>query len=124
MRETYAVQLVRVVASSRAKIRRKPAIERLADRLKAERVEWRLRSAPLWRLSRDAGFLRRTRRFPTEAEALLFRDFVQQLSVIRGVPVDVDVKGVRVEVVLHGEKTHRGWSPLNNKQLDFAVALS
>ena len=124
MSEMYAVQLVRVLASPRSKMRRKPAIERLADRLKAERVEFRLRSAPLWRLSRDAGFLRRTRKFPTEAEALLYRDFVQQLSITRGVPVDVDVKGVRVEVVLHGEKTRRGWTPLTNKQLDFAVALS
>lgn len=124
MRELFAVQMERVALAFRSKVRRKPQVERVQDRLKAERVEGRLRSAPLWRLSRDGGFLRRTRRFPTPAEALLYRDFVQTLSQSRGIPVGLKLRGSRVEVVLHGEKTRRGWAPLSDEQLDFAVALS
>ena len=124
MRELLAVQMVRVMSVFKPKVRRKPRPERVAERLKAERVEGRLRSAPLWRLSVDGGFLRRTRRFPTPEEALLYTSFVEALSKSRGVPVSLNLKGSRVEVVLHGERTRRGWAPLSNEQLDFAVALS
>ena len=33
-------------------------------------------------------------------------------------------KGKRVVVVLHGEKTRRGWGPLTDAQLDIAAVLS
>lgn len=124
MRECLVVEKPRVVAVAKPKVRRKPGVERVAARLKAERVEGRLRSAPLWRLSQDGGYLRRTRRFPTPEEAVLYRDFVEALSKSRGVPVSLDLKEKRVEVVLHGERIRRGWAPLTNEQLDFAVALS
>ncbi|HEX6900748.1 MAG TPA: hypothetical protein VF789_13565 [Thermoanaerobaculia bacterium] len=124
MRELYVVKVSRAVPSFKSKVRRKSPVERVLERLKAERVEDRLRSAPLWRLSRVSGFLRRTRSFPTPEEAALYRDFVESLSKSRGVPVRLKVKGRRVEVVLHGEKTRRGWTPLTDEQLDFAVALS
>lgn len=124
MRELYVVKVSEAVPSFQSKARRKPTVERILERLKAERVEDRLRSAPLWRLSRGSGFLRRTRSFPTPEEAALYRDFVESLSKTRGVPVRLKLKGRRVEVVLHGEKTRRGWTPLTDEQLDFAVALS
>jgi pterin-4a-carbinolamine dehydratase len=123
MRESYVVRVVKVLMAQ-SKLRRKPAPERILDRLKAERVEGRLRAVPAWRVSRDGGFLRRTRRFPTVEEALVYTHFVESLSRTRGIPVIVTPKGKRVVVVLHGEKTRRGWGPLTDAQLDIAAVLS
>ncbi|HEY9422114.1 MAG TPA: hypothetical protein VIW92_11925 [Thermoanaerobaculia bacterium] len=116
----YVVQIVDVV---RPKIRRKPDIERVLDKLKAERVEQKLREIESWLISSD-GTLVREKRFAGPVEAVLYLGFVQTLASFLRVRVDAFRKGPKVMLHLHGGKRSHGYAPINDEQLRLAVLLS
>lgn len=120
MSTQYVVQVVDVV---RPKVRRRPDIERILDRLKAERVELRMRDTESWLIAAD-GSLLREKRFSNLVEATLYQGFVQTLALCRGIPVDVFRKRSRVLLHLHGGKTQNGYAPVSDDQLSLAALLS
>jgi pterin-4a-carbinolamine dehydratase len=116
----YVVQVVDVV---RPKIRRRPDIERALDKLKAERVEQKLREIESWLVSAD-GTLVREKRFANPVEAVLYLGFIQTLAAFLRIPVAVFRCRSRVMVHLHGGKTNDGYAPISDEQLRLAVLLS
>jgi hypothetical protein len=120
MKAQYVVQAVGVVYP---KIRRRPDIDRAVDRLKAERVEQKMREIESWVVSGD-GTLAREKRFSSPVGAVLYLGFVQTLAAFLKVPVDAFRKRSRVMVHLHGGKTPRGYAPMSDDQLRLAALLS
>jgi pterin-4a-carbinolamine dehydratase len=89
------------------------------EKLKAERVQEKLRSMPGWRLALEGKALSRVREFPDSEVASAFATFAGAFTVRMKQPADVTLSGSRVLVVLHA----RNRSGLSNAVLDFARSL-
>lgn len=120
MNAQYVVQVVDVV---RPKIRRRPDIDRILEKLKAERVELRMGAVESWLIAAD-GSLLREKRFSNPVEATLYQGYVQTLALSRRIPMDVFRKRSRVLLHLHGGKTQQGYAPASDDQLHLAALLS
>ena len=89
------------------------------EKLKAERVQEKLRSMPGWRLAGEGKALSRIREFPDSEVASAFATFTGAFTSRMKQPADVTLSGSRVLVVLHAKSR----SGLSNAVLDFARSL-
>jgi hypothetical protein len=105
-------------------MRRKPIIERsrLETRLKAERVEERMRVMPGW--EKKGGLLDRARMFPTLEAASLYGIYVLWLAGKAGISgVGVDLAEDGVLVTLRARRRKGGQAEFTEGLLDFAELL-
>lgn len=104
-------------------IRRRPIIERsrLEMRLKAERVEERLRVLPGW--ERKGGLIDRARMFPSMEAASLYGIYVLWLAGKAGMTVGVDLAEDGVLVTLRARRRKGGQYEFTEGQFDFAELL-
>jgi hypothetical protein len=104
-------------------IRKKPIIERsrLETRLKAERVEERMRVMPGW--ERRGGIIDRARMFPSMEAASLYGIYVLWLAGKAGIPASVDLAEDGVLVTLRARRRKGGQAELTEGLLDFAELL-
>ena len=104
-------------------IRKKPIIERsrLETRLKAERVEERVRQMPGW--ERKGGIIDRARMFPSLEAASLYGVYVLWLAGKAGIPVSVDLADDGVLVTLRARRRKGGQAEFTEGLLDFAELL-
>jgi pterin-4a-carbinolamine dehydratase len=93
--------------------------ERFSERLKAERVQERLKSMPGWRLAAGGKSLDRVRRFPNPRTAASFTAFLAHFVVGSGQLVGVELSGNHVAITLRP----RNRGGLTEGTLDFAQAL-
>jgi hypothetical protein len=105
------------------KIRKKPVIERnrLEMRLKAERVEERIRLMPGW--ERKGGFIDRARTFPSMEAASLYGIYVLWLAGKAGIPVGVELAEDGVLVTLRARRRKGGQAEFTEGLFDFAELL-
>lgn len=105
------------------KIRKKPVIERsrLEMRLKAERVEERLRPMPGW--EKKGGIIDRARMFPSMEAASLYGIYVLWLAGKAGIPVGVELAEDGVLVTLRARRRKGGQAEFTEGLLDFAELL-
>lgn len=94
------------------------AAEPYSERLKAERVQSRLKGMPGWRLAAGGKSIDRLRQFPTPRVAADFAGFLAQFAAHTGQPVGVELAGKHVTITVRA----RG-SGLTEAVLDFAQAL-
>jgi pterin-4a-carbinolamine dehydratase len=94
---------------------------RLETRLKAERVQEKLRAVPGWRLLSGGKGVDRVREFQDPRVAAAWAQFVNLYAERAGLPAEVTVSGARVMVVLR-DRVHRGGS-LTDAVLDFVKVL-
>jgi len=94
------------------------AAEPYSERLKAERVQSRLKGMPGWRLAAGGKAVDRLRQFPNPRVAADFAGFLAQFASHTGQPVGVELAGQRLTITVRA----RG-SGLTEAVLDFAQAL-
>ena len=80
---------------------------RLETRLKAERVQEKLRAVPGWRLLAGGKAVDRVREFQDPRVAAAWAQFVHLYAERAGLPAEVTVSGARVLVILR-DRIHRG----------------
>ena len=105
-------------------IRRKPIIDRsrLETRLKAERVEERLRVMPGW--EKKGGLIDRARMFPSMEAAALYGSYVLWLAGKAGIPVGVELAEDGLLLTLRARRSRRGGpAEFTEGLLDFAELL-
>lgn len=105
-------------------LRRKPIIERsrLETRLKAERVEERMRVMPGW--ERKGGLIDRARMFPSMEAAALYGTYVLWLAGKAGIPVGVELAEDGLLLTLRARRSRRGGqAEFTEGLLDFAELL-
>lgn len=105
------------------KIRKKPIIERsrLEMRLKAERVEERLRPMSGW--EKKGGIIDRARMFPSMEAASLYGTYVLWLAGKAGIPVGVELAEDGLLVTLRARRRKGGQAEFTEGLLDFAELL-
>jgi hypothetical protein len=93
------------------------------DRLKAERVQERLRKMPGWALARDGQAIDRSQFLPSPFGAADYASFVLREAARTRQRVQISLFGSRVVISVlapfHGE----GSGVIGRKQLDFAASL-
>ncbi|HYG62623.1 MAG TPA: 4a-hydroxytetrahydrobiopterin dehydratase [Thermoanaerobaculia bacterium] len=89
------------------------------EKLKAERVQEKLRSMPGWQLAREGKALSRVREFPDHGVATAFASYAGAFTARMKQPADVTLSGSRVLVILHA----RSRAGLSNAVLEFAKSL-
>ena len=80
---------------------------KLEARLKAERVQEKLRAVPGWRLLAGGKAVDRVREFHDPRVAAAWVQFVHLYAERAGFPAEVTVSGARVMVILR-DRIHRG----------------
>jgi pterin-4a-carbinolamine dehydratase len=100
--------------------REKSFDRRLETRLKAERVQEKLRALPGWRLLAGGKALDRVREFQDPRVAVAWAQFASLSAERAGLPAEVTVSGHRVLLILR-DRIHRG--ALSDAVLDFAKLL-
>ena len=88
-------------------------------RLKAERVQQRLKAMPGWRLAAGGKTIDRLRQFPTPRAAAAFAGFLSELAADTGQPLGIELSGKHVTITVRA----RSGSDLTEAALDFAQAL-
>lgn len=91
--------------------------EKVQSRLKAERVQEKLRTMPGWKLLRGGKVIDRVHDFPEEDVASAYAAFVHRYAKAVDQPVTVSVSGGMVIVSLYGARF------LTDSVLDFARRL-
>jgi pterin-4a-carbinolamine dehydratase len=94
-----------------------------ATRLKAERVQARLKSAPGWILLPSGRSIGRVREFVKPAHAEAFAAFVARLSLAQRHAVTIDLAASQVIVTLHGPFTNDSTGRLTGAVLGLAAAI-
>jgi pterin-4a-carbinolamine dehydratase len=89
------------------------------EKLKAERVQEKLRAMPGWQIAGEGRALSRIREFPDDRVASAFATFAGAFSARAKQPAEVTLSGSRVLVVLHA----RPRAGLTDAVLDFARSL-
>jgi pterin-4a-carbinolamine dehydratase len=110
-------------AAMKLRPRRPPELAEIAEKLKAETVQGRLREeAPAWRLINGATAINRTREFPEVRAAMAYVSYVSVLASSLGLSVSVLLSGRRAVLTLQGSRKgkHRG---VTDSMVDFAAAL-
>lgn len=131
MKDAGKVQSVVVTpAQPTAKVRRKPAIERLLaelpdleERLKAERVEQLVKLMPGWALEKDGRTISRLREFQDIPAAAKYAAYVQDFAGLRGIVVSTLRWDQFVMVTLLGRRRSRSFDLLTPGELRFALSL-
>lgn len=101
------------------KVRRKPAVERL----KAERVEEKLRDTPGWRVASAGRAIDRVREFPTPEVAALFGAYAMGYAGVMKLPVTVDVFEKCVLLTLHARNPNGRFDGLTDRLFEVAKQL-
>lgn len=102
---------------------RRPELVEAEERLKAERVQERLRQeAPGWRLINSGTGINRTREFPEARVAMAYASYVSVLATYLRLPVSVLLSGTRTVITLQGRRRgkRRG---VTDPMVDFAAAI-
>ena len=92
--------------------------EPYSERLKAERVQHRLKAMPGWRLIPDGKAVDRLRQFPNAQVAADFAGFLARFAASTGQPVGVELAGKHVTITVRARN-----AGLTEAVLDFAQAL-
>lgn len=85
------------------KKKRRPVI----DRLKAERIQLRLRGLPGWAASREGHSLRRVRRFGSPAAAASYAAFAASLAESSGLALSLGLHGARLSLAVRDRSSGR-----------------
>jgi len=93
------------------------------DRLKAERVQLRLKRMPGWGLVHDGKSLDRVRQFHQPDDAVDFATLVLRMASREAFPAQVHVDGKRVVLTLQGHSAQGERGGITDKLLDFAASL-
>ena len=102
---------------------RKPEALTQEEKLKAERVQERLRQeAPAWRLINSGTGINRAREFPDVRAAMAYVSYVSMLASCLRLPVSVLLTGARAVISLQGRRKgkRRG---VTESMVDFAAAI-
>lgn len=102
-----------------ARVRRKPAV----DRLKAERVEEKLREAPGWQVASQGRAIDRVREFPTPEVAALFGAYAMGYAGVKKLPVTVNLAEKYVLVTLHARSPNGRFDGLTDALFEVAKQL-
>jgi pterin-4a-carbinolamine dehydratase len=94
-----------------------------ATRLKAERVEARLKSVPGWALLPSGRSIGRVREFVKPAHAEAFALFVARLSLAQRHAVTIDLAPSQVVVTLHGPFNNDSTGRLTKAAFGLAAAI-
>lgn len=103
--------------------RRPPEMVAAEERLKAERVQERLREeAPSWRLINSGTGINRTRDFPEVRAAMAYVSYASVLASCLRLPVSVLLSETRTVITLQGcrKGKRRG---VTDSMVDFAAAI-
>jgi pterin-4a-carbinolamine dehydratase len=90
------------------------------EKLKAERVQEKLRSMPEWKLLPSGKALSRVRDFADSHTAGLYAGFVNEFAERQRQPLAVKLTGLRVSITLLPRPRRSG---VTERMLHFAVAL-
>lgn len=102
---------------------RKPDALTAEEKLKAERVQERLRQeAPSWRLINGGTGVNRTREFPDIRAAMAYVSYVSVLASCLRLPVSVLLTGTRAVVSLQGRRKGK-LRGVTESMVDFAAAI-
>jgi pterin-4a-carbinolamine dehydratase len=93
------------------------------DRLKAERVQFRLKQMPGWRLVLKGQALDRAREFQHEEDAVDYATLALRMAGRERYPARVHVAGKSVLLTLHDHSRQGARSGITDKLLDFAASL-
>lgn len=102
--------------------RRLPPAASSGSRLKAERVEERLKRMPDWKLASGGRAITRLRELPSPAAAVAYVAYVASLADAQRQAVTLNLDSVQVSVTLSGP-AKRG-AGLTHRVLDFAAELA
>lgn len=100
-----------------------PTAEEVEARLKAERVQNKLRAMPSWTPVLEGRAIHRVHAFPQPQVAAWYAGYLTQHAAAARVPATVSLAGRQVSVTLHGPTTRRSKGELTDEVLDFAVQL-
>lgn len=102
---------------------RKPDAMTAEEKLKAERVQERLRQeAPSWRLINGGSGINRTRELPDVRVAMAYVSYVSALASCLRLPVSVLLTGARAVITLQGHRKGRRRG-VTESMVDFAAAI-
>ena len=93
------------------------------ERLKAERVQERLKALPGWALSRDGEAVDRVREFADPAAATAYAAFAAALAGSRAQPIALSIDAGKVVLTLPGQKRRGLVGGLDDTVLDLAASL-
>ena len=97
--------------------------EAVQDRLKAERVQLRLKQMPGWGLGHDGKSLDRARQFHQPEDAVDFATLVLRMASREAYPAQVQVDGKRIVLTLQGHAVPGARGGITDNLLDFAASL-
>src|SRR5262245_10674247 len=89
-------------------------------RLKAERVQEKLRAMPGWRLVPGGRAIDRLREFPDPPSAVAYAGFLAEIASRSRQPIGIDLVGSRVGITLWTKPEHGRRVGLNEAVLNFA----
>jgi pterin-4a-carbinolamine dehydratase len=92
-------------------------------RLKAERVQEKLRAMPGWRLVPGGWAIGRLREFPDPRSAVAYAAFLAEFASRSRQPIGIDLMGTRVGITLWTKPVHGRRVGLSEAVLNFARAL-
>lgn len=102
---------------------RKPDALTAEEKLKAERVQERLRQeAPSWRLINGGSGINRTRELPDVRVAMAYVSYVSVLASCLRLPVSVLLTGTRAVISLQGRRKGK-LRGVTESMVDFAAAI-
>lgn len=99
------------------------ALHKAQDRLKAERVQERLKRLPGWKLQPGGQAIDRVLEFPDGVVAAAFASFAATLATRSGQGLRLSVQGGQVLLVLPGRPRRRGGAKVTEEMLDLAELL-
>lgn len=102
--------------------RRLPPVTSSGSRLKAERVEERLKRMPDWKVASGGRAITRVRELPSPTAAVAYVTYVASLADAQRQAVTLNLDSVQVSVTLSGP-AKRG-AGLTHRILDFAAELA
>ena len=100
-----------------------PLPEPVAARLKAERVQERLKKMPGWTLALDGQALDRARQLPSPFGAADYANYVLREAARSQQKVQIGLNGNRLMVTVLAPSFGKGRGVIGRKQLDFAAGL-
>jgi hypothetical protein len=100
-----------------------PTAEEVTARLKAERVQDKLKAMPSWTPVLEGRAIQRVHAFPQPQVAAWYAGYLSHYAAAMKVPATVSLSGRQVIVTLHGPMTRSNKGALSEEVLDFAVHL-
>jgi hypothetical protein len=100
-----------------------PTAEEVTARLKAERVQDKLKAMPSWTPVLEGRAIQRVHAFPQSQVAAWYAGYLSHYAAAMKVSATVSLSGRQVSVTLHGPMTRSNKGALSEEVLDFAVHL-